>query len=48
MEIQGARPVGRAYVEDSLVLETRWEGEDLTLVGHDLLAVRPSAQGTGL
>ncbi|MGW8434354.1 trehalase-like domain-containing protein, partial [Nocardiopsis sp. NPDC055879] len=48
MEIQGARPVGRAYVEDSLVLETRWEGEGLTLVGHDLLAVRPSAQGTGL
>ncbi|WP_067603313.1 glycoside hydrolase family 15 protein [Nocardiopsis listeri] len=48
MEVQGARPVGRAYVEDSLVLETRWEGEDLTLVGHDLLAVRPSARGTGL
>ena len=48
MEVQGAHPVGRAYVEDSLVLETLWEGEDLTVVGYDLLAMRPSQEGTGL
>ncbi|WP_017602556.1 glycoside hydrolase family 15 protein [Nocardiopsis alkaliphila] len=48
LEVQGAHPQGRSYVDDSLVLRTVWRGEDVEAVGYDLLAVRGSKEGTGL
>ena len=46
LQLQGASPQRRSYVGDSLVLETVWRGEDVEVVGHDLLAVRRSKEGT--
>lgn len=49
IEVQGASPVERAYVGDTLVLETLWRGTDVEVAVRDLLAVRPSGEdGAGL
>ncbi|MFD6952096.1 glycosyl hydrolase [Nocardiopsis sp. TSRI0078] len=40
MEVEGASPRGRAYVDDTLVLETLWRGPDVEVAVRDLLAVR--------
>ncbi|WP_285729214.1 glycoside hydrolase family 15 protein [Nocardiopsis sp. ATB16-24] len=49
IEVQGARPVERAYVGDTLVLETLWRGTDVEVAVRDLLAVRSSGEeGAGL
>ncbi|WP_150241557.1 glycoside hydrolase family 15 protein [Nocardiopsis quinghaiensis] len=40
LEVEGARPAGRAYVDDTLVLETLWRGTDVEVAVRDLLAVR--------
>ncbi len=49
LEVEGARPAGRAYVDDTLVLETLWRGTDTEVAVRDLLAVRRSEKGeTGL
>ena len=42
LEVEGARPVARRYADDTLVLETRWEGAGTSVMVTDLLAVRRS------
>ncbi|WP_017607434.1 glycoside hydrolase family 15 protein [Nocardiopsis xinjiangensis] len=43
--VEGAAPTRLAYTEDTLVVETLWEGPDCRLRSHDLLAVRPDGEG---
>ncbi|MFE3458136.1 glycoside hydrolase family 15 protein [Nocardiopsis aegyptia] len=40
LEVEGARPAVRRYVDGTLALETRWEGDGVSAVVTDLLAVR--------
>ncbi|WP_017571080.1 glycoside hydrolase family 15 protein [Nocardiopsis halotolerans] len=49
LEVEGAQPAGRVYLDDTLVLETLWRGTDVEVAVRDLLAVRRSdGDGTGL
>ncbi|NJQ04358.1 glycoside hydrolase family 15 protein [Streptomyces lonarensis] len=45
LTVAGAGPPERRYVDDSLVLETRWEAPHATVVAHDFLALRPAGHG---
>ncbi|MFE9244982.1 glycoside hydrolase family 15 protein [Nocardiopsis sp. NPDC006938] len=47
LEVQGALPVARSYMEDSLVLETLWRGDDVEVLVRDLLAVGRGEGGAG-
>lgn len=49
LEVEGASPVRRSYVGDTLVLETLWRGTGVEVAVRDLLAVRRADRGgTGL
>ncbi|KOX13993.1 glycoside hydrolase family 15 protein [Nocardiopsis sp. NRRL B-16309] len=51
LEVEGARPVERRYLDGTLALETRWEGAGTSAVVTDLLAVRhsgPSLRSEGV
>lgn len=39
LQVEEARPVARDYADDSLVLDTLWEGAGLSVLVRDLLAV---------
>ncbi|MFI9595208.1 glycoside hydrolase family 15 protein [Nonomuraea sp. NPDC052265] len=48
-DVAGARVDGRAYVEETLVLRTRWVGRECEVVVHDFFATAlPEAGGDGV
>ncbi|MFD3686142.1 glycoside hydrolase family 15 protein [Nocardiopsis sp. NPDC058631] len=48
LEVQGASPAGRTYVDETLVLQTLWQGEGVEVSVRDLLAVRTPEGEEGL
>ncbi|MEU0490954.1 glycoside hydrolase family 15 protein [Nocardiopsis sp. NPDC006139] len=48
MEVADARPAERSYLDDSLVLESVWRGEDTEVAVLDLLALRRNGKGADL